>query len=659
MPIRLGYRADVQGLRAVAVLMVVGYHARLPVPGGFTGVDVFFALSGFVIARMLLRERLAGHKISIPQFFARRFKRLTPALSVMVTVVLVVAVVLASPFGDQQTLALTAIGATFIMANLVIAQASGGYFDAPAESNALLNTWSLSVEEQFYLFFPLMLMVAWRLESRGLKWRRGGVVVVASVLSISAVSVVLLPGGGNEVFGFYSPIARAWEFAAGALLALCLPQLALRSRLLAGSFGVVGIALILVSSFVITKSATFPGPATVFPVAGTLLLLIAGTHPSNLVTRTLSVRPLQIVGDYSYSIYLWHWPVIVLATTFINDSRPVILFALLTSVVPAVASYRLVERPLRRAEWSGTGVWSRAIGLCVGTPVVVAALLHMGASQRWWINWDSAPAYDDFAAAEHCVDAPLDLVRCVWKVDGSRGEVLLVGDSQALVLADGVIAASHALGFDVVVSARSGCPFLTIDTSGTKPIDCPSWQRQVFDYIESRSPQVVIVANRSLGYTNPELGWRTFVDSNGRPVSRGDALILYAKSLTEVARRLEASDSGLLLVQNIPELKVLRSRNSIGRMILLDRQPPRFDASETLALRTPIANLERSIAGKLKRVDLVDPADVLCSETMCDRYRGDESLYLDSFHLSRFGSLELTNLLGARLEQLISGAEQP
>ena len=155
-------RRDIQGLRAIAVLVVVAFHAGLPMPGGFVGVDVFFVISGYVIATMLQREWQATGRVDFVRFYVRRFKRLTPALALTVLVTMLVSAFVLSPLGSQQAAGQTALGALFLSANAVIATITGGYFDAPAEGNPLLNMWSLSVEEQFYLIFPLLLAVAWR-----------------------------------------------------------------------------------------------------------------------------------------------------------------------------------------------------------------------------------------------------------------------------------------------------------------------------------------------------------------------------------------------------------------------------------------------------------------------------------------------------------------
>ena len=161
-----GVRLDIQGMRAVALLMILAFHARLPVPGGFAGVDVFFVISGFVITAMLMREHGRSGRIDLRRFYLRRFRRLTPALALTVSVVLVLAVLLESPFGAQQITAATAVGAMLLVANVVIAGTTGDYFSPAAESNPLLNVWSLSVEEQFYLVFPAVLILGWLLARR-------------------------------------------------------------------------------------------------------------------------------------------------------------------------------------------------------------------------------------------------------------------------------------------------------------------------------------------------------------------------------------------------------------------------------------------------------------------------------------------------------------
>ena len=239
-------RADIQGLRAVAVLLVVAFHAGLPVPGGFSGVDVFFAISGFVITGTLLRELTSAGRIDLPRFYVRRIRRLLPALALMVTTVAVLGT-LASPLATQRTGALTGIAASVFAANVYLYQLPTGYFDVSATLDPLLHTWTLAVEEQFYLVFPALLILGWACtRGRGERGRRlGTAAIVAAVSVVSYVLAVRLAGGwapggldSPESFGFYGSPTRAWEFGLGALVALAAPWLA---KLPARSAAIAGV----------------------------------------------------------------------------------------------------------------------------------------------------------------------------------------------------------------------------------------------------------------------------------------------------------------------------------------------------------------------------------------------------------------------------------
>jgi peptidoglycan/LPS O-acetylase OafA/YrhL len=252
----VSHRPDIQGLRAIAVLMVVAFHAGLPVPGGFVGVDVFFVISGFVIAGSLHREWSNTGRIHFARFYMRRFKRLTPALALTVTVTMLLTAAVLSPLGAQQNAAKTAIGGMFISANVVIANTTGGYFSLAAETNPLLHVWSLSVEEQFYLGFPFLLAIGWAIARRGRRLSTAPLMLVMAVMAVSFLlslvdeSALEFPGS-KDALGFYSPVPRAWEFAAGAALALAIAGrrgLAPRTAALSGTLGLIGLVSSLFSS---------------------------------------------------------------------------------------------------------------------------------------------------------------------------------------------------------------------------------------------------------------------------------------------------------------------------------------------------------------------------------------------------------------------------
>jgi peptidoglycan/LPS O-acetylase OafA/YrhL len=389
-------RLDIQGLRAVAVLMVVAFHAGLPVPGGFVGVDVFFVISGFVIAGLLQREWAATGRIRFGAFYLRRFKRLTPALALVVGFTAIASALLLSPLGPQQTAAKTAIGAMLLAANRVIAGTTGGYFDAPAATNPLLNTWTLSVEEQFYLAFPALLALGWFLASRSSRLKRTSVVVVGLVAAVSFGLAVRGTAGyvrptTSWLLGFYSPVTRAWEFALGALLALALAagRLTLHSRSLMLCLGVLGAGALEASLWLINASTPFPGTWTLLPVVGTLLLLVAGTDGSNMVTRALATRPMVKVGDWSYSIYLWHWPFIVFAALLWPGSSDALLIAAALSFAPALASYKWVEQPIRTWPRLTKPRLATLVAAVVLSPILVAGAMGSIATHYWTPRYDS------------------------------------------------------------------------------------------------------------------------------------------------------------------------------------------------------------------------------------------------------------------------------
>jgi peptidoglycan/LPS O-acetylase OafA/YrhL len=295
-------RLDIQGLRAVAVLMVVAFHSGLPVPGGFVGVDVFFVISGFVITSMLMREWATTGRIRFGRFYVRRFKRLTPALALMVSVTVAISVLVLSPFGTQQTTAKTGLGAALLSANIVIARTTGGYFDAAAGTNPLLHAWSLSVEEQFYLAFPLALVIGWVLTRRFRLLKAAPLLIVACIGTASfAIAVVTslgyaVPSVLRLLTGFYGPVTRAWEFAVGALLALAASRIPVLSKRTGLALALLGAGLLAASLWLITGDTPFPGIATLLPITGTLLLIQVGAASDNLVSRALTTRHMVTPG---------------------------------------------------------------------------------------------------------------------------------------------------------------------------------------------------------------------------------------------------------------------------------------------------------------------------------------------------------------------------
>lgn len=673
------HRLDLQGLRGIAVLLVVLYHAGDIVPGGFVGVDVFFVLSGFVIGASILRESDRTGSISLSGFYSRRVRRILPAHALMAVVTLVVFAIVQSPFGNQQVMAQTSASASVWLSNMALAKADGGNYFAPAaEENPFLHTWSLGVEEQFYIFLPIaMVAIFVSLAKRpGQTTRRlqvvlGTVAALSFLLSIALVNFEMQIDPGiaflkfdPRTLGFYLSIGRFWELLAGVLLAtvpVAAGPAASQTRL---AVGAVGAALLLGVSFAFDDFTTFPGLAAVLPVVATLLMIWAGTNGSSPFARAMASPPLRFMGDNSYSWYLWHWPAIVLAALLFSHSRPVLLLAAALSLIPAVASRHFMEEPIRR----NTSIKGRrALGLaviCVGVPLAVAAAVYMGANARWGLDepngWDDIPVARE--AGCHVNDVrnikPWDEEDCRFSPDaGGNGEtVLIVGDSHASSLSTAVIRGGNELGYDVAVWSGSGCPFIDEVGPTAQLTECEEWVDDAYELIDQLDPVAVVVANRMPIYALPSegepdnpinrLAWR----DGGTASTSEEAIEMWEQGSTATAETLAARGIPLIVLGTVPEFwPDFVDRYSLLRSDLA----PEMDLLDIEARQAPLdAAAARALEGVEDSV-FIDPTSTICPGETCRPFDGDQWLYYDPDHLNEPGSALLAPLVRDALTDIL------
>ena len=389
-----GYRPDIDGLRGVAVGLVVAYHAFPKFrTGGFVGVDVFFVISGYLITQVVLTGLHAG-TFSLAEFYRRRVRRIVPALLVVMTVCCIFGWLLLLP-NELQSLGKSISWCAPFLANAYFAT-TGGYFDRVAELKPLLHLWSLGVEEQFYLAWPVLLILAVK---HGVTMR-----VLAAVTATSlAISIWSAWYGSGP--HFYNPITRAWELAVGGMLAAwpldAAPRIAaggLSSRTLrwayAQAISLLGLALIVVGGMCWTADKPIPGVWSVIPTAGAALLIGAGQHAA--ANRcVLASRPMIFVGRISYPLYLWHWPLFSFTRVVLGHApHPATAAgAIVIAFAAAYATYRLVESPIRYGEFGRKSVPALLVGLAL------LALTGAAANARWIAGRLSGPSFTKWEEA--------------------------------------------------------------------------------------------------------------------------------------------------------------------------------------------------------------------------------------------------------------------
>jgi peptidoglycan/LPS O-acetylase OafA/YrhL len=359
------YRPDVEGLRAVAILLVVLYHFGVPwLKGGFVGVDVFFVISGFVITGLLLRERKSTGHNSVLGFYARRCRRILPAASLVILVTVIATYVLVGPASGNGVAGDGRWSAAFL---------ADFHFASPDSNplSAVGNYWSLAVEEQFYLVFPAAFLLAARSQARFTLHRRLAIALGAVIVASYTLSVV--QSTSHERLAYFSPFTRAWELALGALIAVGTAQLKQIPLRIAVPITWLGLGAIVYSALVFRSLADYPGWKVALPVLGAAMIIVGGVAVPRFGTESLlGLIPLQWLGKRSYSLYLWHWPVLILASEYLGTSlglwfvKPALV---LLAIVLSMGTYRLVENPIRHSRLS-----SRQ-SVTMGTALVAATLL--------------------------------------------------------------------------------------------------------------------------------------------------------------------------------------------------------------------------------------------------------------------------------------------
>lgn len=671
------FRPDIQGLRAIAVLIVVLYHAGL-VTGGYIGVDVFFVLSGFLMGGLLLREAQETGRVHLWAFFSRRARRLLPALAVTTTITVLLAAV-AGPFGEVLiATSSTARATSTFFANIRIFRLSSNYFAGSAEQNALLHTWSLSVEEQFYFGLPLLLGAVCILFIRRRQLVTRWFAVALAVISLGSLLLSILMVNGKwrvhgiwqpQQFAFFNPLTRIWEFGAGVLLAIWASSRrasTVQDTTSTSRFGAflagLSLAALVAGTIAYGKSTAFPGLSAVLPVAAAVLLIQFGRVLLPL-RQLLECRPAVWLGNLSYGWYLWHWPLIVLARYRWGENKAAFCIAALLALVAAAVTYRFAEEPFRRNRRI-VGLWAAVlIVICVAVPYSVATAISRSNTAEWRrnIRVNLMGPHPDLPAGERTVPGNGGRLQVHYTPTGPNAatapRVVIVGDSHArgMTKAFGDRFAPEGIEFESMY--LNGCPLLR--GPSFDPQLCATWQRDTLAKLLANPPDAVILAGyvngRVSGWRHETRTWFRIFDENGRRAQTAtESFALYERGLRGVVDALNGVGTEVILVSSEPDHPTSPYAKTSLLAVLRDRVRPtnsRLSINRARERTAELLAVERRVAATSKHLIVVDPIPLLCT-TECAQWQDGKLLYVDTDHLTYDGVLRLTDALLPILQAL-------
>lgn len=691
-----GLRGDIQGLRAVAVLTVVAAHAGVPfLPGGFVGVDVFFVISGFLISTLLFGEAAREGRVSLTTFWSRRARRILPAATLVTVVTVLASLILLSAIDARQVVVDAAWAAAFA-ANINFARQDVDYFAAGSAESPMQHYWSLAVEEQFYVLWPVLVLGCLAL-ARTLARRRAGssptaevvapalprrtIGALLGVLTLASFTWSVVHTLGTPEAAYFSTLTRAWELGVGALLALLAPAAVHRlTRRGAGAMVLGGLGAVALAMVVITPQTPFPGYAAALPVLGTALVLLGGAAARPPRVGVLLDNPvMRTLGDWSFSIYLWHWPVLILAERSLGRSLTVLetVFAVLAALVLSGLSYRLVEEPfragrtaraLRRPRWALV-LYPASLGLVAAT-CLAAWQVSAGQLQEQGDNPPIAVAgdHDDTVAlvrasvdaARQDVAIPSDLtpdlvelresVADVGACDYSEGVRQLCprGDTEAprtLVLIGDSHARAWIPAFDEIAATAGWRTFYLVKSQCTAahvtvaPLDeerpftaCDDFQDWVQEQVAELEPDVAVVAS-----SPPVNG---VFDGDRHYEGIEEVATLLDEGYRDLFADLQADADRVVLLRDVPKNPddpgtcLSESDRSLSRCMFEPQERSRYLGDVAVA------------AARGSGAEVVDPTPWLCYEGVCPVVIGGTLSYRDTDHITAEYAASLAGPLG-------------
>ena len=659
---------EVQALRALAVLLVIAYHLRPDlVPGGFVGVDVFFVISGYLITGHMIREIRSTGRLRLAHFWGNRARRILPA-ALLVILLIVATDTFIAPITQWGGLGRQALGSVYYVQNWLLAGDSVNYLASTNPATPFQHFWSLAVEEQFYLLWPFVVVVAvWFAARLGSRRGEGGknrlgvwLVAISGTLVTASFVWSAVDVSEHDPAAYFATTTRLWELGLGGILAV-LVRYTQRRRLLRAGLAVAGLAVIIVVSFVYNADTPFPGIGALPPVLGSAAIIVAGrTSGFGSLTWIVDRHAVQWLGNISYSLYLWHFPIAV-DFTAITGRRPTIPVALGlvgVMIIGSAGSYYLVEQRVRKATWARRSDLRAlvAAGLAmvvVGASTSIFWIRPMQTEQQWnqasQVARHQARTTKSFGAAmarkgsyrpfggsrQVIVPDPINAKRDMF-LDGVSGRcepppssnrttrmcqfgnpnastvIAVVGDSHARMYTPPVLEAARKHGWKVVTFIHTSCPYSATQRAFPDAASCLQANQQTARRIEQLHPAVVVTAFWA--------GSR-FVDDGGRPPG--------AAGLASAWKQLSRAGSQVLVIKDAPQPRT----DVVGCVSQHYDDPAVCATPRTTAMSSH--DLVQVAARGLKHVRVLDLTDRFCNAKVCPAVIGDVLVYIDGNHIGK------------------------
>jgi len=618
----VGKRLDIQGLRALCVASVILYHLEIGFNSGYLGVDLFFVISGYVISNLLSGKLNGDKREELLRFYKGRIFRLVPALGTVVLTTSILSFLLISPLGMQQNASKTGIGALLFSSNFVAAEVTEDYFALPAQSNPLLHTWSLGVEEQFYLIFPVVLFIVFAsIQKRiRIRWLIGFGFFLCSMFTYLELWGFRLSIGSVSLDGFYSPLSRAWQFLLGGFAYAIVRTRTNHTQRISKSF-LSWIALISILACLNLPESTFhfSSPFSLIPTFLLFFLLSYGEGRFSIYAKLIRSRFLTWLGDRSYSLYLWHWPFIVFGTYLFPQNKMFQIGALSLGLILSLLAFKFIERPFHNMPIRNNKNTAMIIFLFLIFPLLTAGTLGFVSSQFLFPRYESgriqgnfigdvgAINFERFAATSQskCADSR---TTAKFEVADCPIDVLIIGDSHAEHLVPGF----NKIFPELITTSASNAVFSNVRSN--------SYQGEFRQIVEHPTLKVVI--------------FNSYWAKNGIPAD-----------LDRAVQILLQNGKSVLLLDDIPNFPFDAFSCKYGLSIFVNIS--RCSTSSTFFFdqqKSYMPDLKRIVSFN-ENLELLNTSNYFCDLEICSMVIDKEIMYLDMNHLNVNGSIYITKKL--------------